>query len=740
MNGFLSGNKVDASSYMASRKKFSRCEINFVKLLDGQLPAEIMGTNRSSLWSKEFSSRNYLDELKDSPVFQSSAERTKLLEDLGKFAHKDETYLKNLSEVATLMKNEGLVSVDDLRRIFVQKDFPFAKFIYSHTQKKLLASLDIDPAKSSLIESLIGESSLEKYFADEYRQILRASSLGADELELGIKSGLSLRQDKTSLETFRHYVEFLDGQSAKKLGASKVRSGMENIERIYDKYDPKWYDVDKWFKPHKKFLANTPENINREAAIKAAVNSANLSNPMKGEYRAVLRKSGLNQKQIEFAHQNGMTLRSDKRSFDRFKEYMVYLDYLPQYKVKNGLRNIEKIYQYGDDARFYIPAGMLPPHKQFIAQRQKIIKHEKKRLQVIQRDFKMQEKEKLMKELDEIIAAKARGEKIDETRIPQIRSEIDSVSLSPAQLKRVQAQARGEAGIFRKLLNGCNGGGSARLASATRKFKNFKLALAIGGTPLFYLKNNWDKKDEDQYFWEKLGQEMAMGLFFTVVANKIITNTDKGFWSRYLESYVKFGAMDVVSSGSYDMLFGQKSYGRYFQKIYNGGELTPTEAEIELEKLKNSPTFEKDVEELLAYLEEHSEKKNFKNLLDKHFNLSTYSSLDDEFSITQEDLETEEAREIMLELLAEKMYLASMGDWPIFQTGNKGADRWAFYRGRNVLMDMKGMALNIAMFEIMCREPLGKVGSWGLVLALTVGDWMVTGDLSSSLRREAINQ
>ena len=168
--------------------------------------------------------------------------------------------------------------------------------------------------------------------------------------------------------------------------------------------------------------------------------------------------------------------------------------------------------------------------------------------------------------------------------------------------------------------------------------------------------------------------------------------------------------------------------------------MRPSVIEEELEQLKKSPTFDQDVKELLGFLDEKSKLANTKNLLDRYFNLSTYSSLDDEFKITQEDLETEEGREVMLELLAERMYLANMGELPLLQTGNKGADRWAFYRARNVLFDIKAMALNIAMFEIMCREPLGKVGSWGLVLGLLVGDWVVTGDWTYGMRREAINQ
>ena len=146
------------------------------------------------------------------------------------------------------------------------------------------------------------------------------------------------------------------------------------------------------------------------------------------------------------------------------------------------------------------------------------------------------------------------------------------------------------------------------------------------------------------------------------------------------------------------------------------------------------------MKELFAYLEEKSKQNNTMNFLNKYINLNTYASGDDPTKITQEDLETAEGEEMMMELLAERMYLQNMGEWPIFQTGNKGADRWAFYRARNVVWDLKGIALNLAIFQIMCREPLGKVGSWGLILGLVLGDQFYSGDLTYGARREAINQ
>lgn len=731
---------TNPKSYLESKGKLSPCEINFVKLLNGRIPAETMGYEKTSLWDEEFLEKNYLDALEESGEFGTPEARVKFLETLSNFVSRDPVYVNNLSKLANLMKDSELVSARDLRRIFVQKEFENARFTYSTVRKMLVGSVNIDPKKAKLIEKLIKESELGPRLAKDYEQVLRISGLSADDLQLAIDSGLYLRNNKNAFDTFRLYVEYLEKYAGKKSHTLKMKSAMKNINGIYAKYSPKWYNVESWFKPHKAFLKSTPANLSREESIRNILANSEIPSFLKAEYKRVLTKSRLTHEQLEIALKHGMKLKRDQESFERFTEFLVYLDYLPNYKVADALKNIEQIYKYPSNKRFFVPNEALPPHKQFIVQRRKVKDMEERRYTAITRDFQMQEKERLMKEFDEIIDLQRRGLPYDQDKITRIKMEVERTKLSPALVERARTQALAEASIFRKLLNGCNGGGSAQLESAKKKFKRFKWALSFTGTPFFYLTKNWDKKDEDQYFWEKLGQEMAMGFLFTYASNLIVTNTDKGFWAKYLDGYIKFGAIDVVSAGSYDMLFGTKGYGRYFQQIYQDGPLRPSVIEEELEQLKKSPTFDQDVKELLGFLDEKSKLANTKNLLDRYFNLSTYSSLDDEFKITQEDLETEEGREVMLELLAERMYLANMGELPLLQTGNKGADRWAFYRARNVLFDIKAMALNIAMFEIMCREPLGKVGSWGLVLGLLVGDWVVTGDWTYGMRREAINQ
>ena len=116
-----------------------------------------------------------------------------------------------------------------------------------------------------------------------------------------------------------------------------------------------------------------------------------------------------------------------------------------------------------------------------------------------------------------------------------------------------------------------------------KKFTRFKFALAFGMTPIMYVYKNKDKMGKDPYFWEKLGHEMVMGIVFTYVGSKIITNTGSTFWKKYFEGYLKFGVLSLGEAWTYDELFGQKSMVRHFQKFYKKG-ITESELEEEFEK------------------------------------------------------------------------------------------------------------------------------------------------------------
>lgn len=597
------------------------CEINFVKFLNGKLPASMSGSNKINLWDQLFDTEAFADNI---AKIKTQPKRLVVLKELIALVDRDKVFTDNLAEVATILFERKILTKFDLERLFIKADFEHARFFFSDKTKKLTSQVNIDQVKVDVIERLINSSELSVSRANEYRNILLQSNRTAQEIELAISSGMILHN-------------------------------------------------------------------------------------------------------------------SDKH-LTQFREYFDYLNVMQKHKVNKALSGIEKIYDFGYRHSVITISSVLPPYKQFLVQRSKTLSYEQRRYKQILKELKLSERTQLTEEIQELARREARGQMISAKEARRLERRLDSVELSESLKKRARRQAYGEKEIFRKLLNGCGGGDNPRVKLAAKKFKNFKVGLALTTTPLFYIMKNWDKREKDPYFWEKLGYEMVTGLAFTFVANKIMTNSNTSFLRKYVEGYVKFGIMDGVINGiGYEQMFGANEHIRYFQRLYRP-DVPESDLDRELKELMASPTFEKDVKELMSYLEEQSKRVNLKNWLENLFGYGGYNDIDGEFKISQEDLESPEAKEMMMELLAERMYLENMGSWPILQSGNSGADRWMFFRMRNVVWDIKRVAVNLAIFQVMCREPFGKIGSWLAVLSIVVGDSMLSGNLSYGLRREAINQ
>lgn len=477
----------------------------------------------------------------------------------------------------------------------------------------------------------------------------------------------------------------------------------------------------------------------RASFVDEVLASTKLSQYYQDEYRNIFMTSNRTNDELKLAFDSGLKLNPNRKDLEQFKKFMEFIDGVKAPKAAKALKRVNDIFDYDriNKVLSYNPhQGQI---EKFFAQEKRVANYTEKRLKELQRDLKLQQKSEILSEIDDAIAREARGEIVDPREKLRFGKKIDDYELPNSHKIRARNQAIHEGKIYRKLLNGCGGGDSQRLKAATKKFKRFKLFLTLGVSPGIFLWKNRDQIGKDPDIMYKFGYEVAMGLFFTVVGNKIFTKTNTSFWNKYLEGYWKFSIMSFMDGTGYEQLFGEKHMVRHLQKIFRG-DLPPTQIEEEFEKLRSSPTFEKDMQELLDFLEEKSKALSTRNVLDRYFHLSAYSSLDDELRITQEDLESEEAREMVMELMAERIYLQNMGTVPFFQTGKKGYDRFLFYRTRNILWDMKGIMLNLAIFELMCRQPFGKIGSWGAIIAMVLGDNILDNNFTLKLRREMINQ
>ena len=450
------------------------------------------------------------------------------------------------------------------------------------------------------------------------------------------------------------------------------------------------------------FTSKIDISSERTTLVSDYFKNVELPQEIKNEYKKIITYSNLDDSEVKLLVKNAPVFHNDKEQLEIFRDYLDYLGALKPYKRAQGLREISKIYSKLSLDK--IPFTSV--HGGFKRQREKLAKFEKRRIKELSNDIKILNENKKM---------------------------------SVSSQYKILNQAKHETTIFKRLLNSCSSGNSKHIEETSLKFSRFKYSLALGANPAFYLYTNWDKKNTDQYFWEKFGYEVFMGFFYTFVGNKIITNTNSSFWGKYFTGMVQFNALLAAEAYSYEILFGKDSMIRFFQKIYKG-EVPETELEKQYKELINDPEFKAKVSELLKMMKEQEKVMNTKKYLDKYLDLSASSKLEDSTKITGEDLQTEESKEFLMELLAERIYLENMGNMPLFQTGRTDLDRYFYYSVRDIPWNLKGLIVNLAIYDLICKEPFGKVGSWLTVMSIVVADRYFDGSIGYQLRREAINQ
>jgi hypothetical protein len=401
---------------------------------------------------------------------------------------------------------------------------------------------------------------------------------------------------------------------------------------------------------------------------------------------------------------------------------------------------VNNIYNYNYKHNLF-PSAFLRVDKKFLNEISRATAYENKRVGEILRDLKLQENEKVKRELEEIAIKELKGEKVDDNLRAKLERELEDTKVSPMLKKRAIQQAKEEARIYKNLLGSCYHGKSSKaLSSAKKKYSRFKLALSLGTTPYFYLQSNKDRMDDDEYFWERLGYEMAVSVAFTVVGNKIMTNTNSGFWGKYWEGWWKYTAMELPTAMGYQALFEDHAYFKYIKKHYSDSPASsPNERRRDL--IANSPKFKQDFHKLVQYVDMKAKEKNLKWFLRKYFNLGKKFSKDDALKLTQEDILSNEGQDFLLQLVSEEMYYKDMGEWAALQSGNKGVDYWLFNRFITAPPNgLKATVLGMATLHILCAQPFGNAGSWAAVLGLTLADRMFLGGWSYVVRNQAINR
>lgn len=453
---------------------------------------------------------------------------------------------------------------------------------------------------------------------------------------------------------------------------------------------------------------------NSVLALKKILAKKKMSPFYQKEYRRILYGAGLSEEEYKLLAEVYVP-RNKISDLKVFEDFIDYIKPRTQQYKKEALKKINSIFTPWDSTKDGIHISLF---KRF---RQKVNDHRERRIQF------------------ELNRRKTNGEEISEN------------------VKRYAVhKAKKETNIFRKLLISCGGTVKSKsLKSATKKFKKFKIGMSLFFGVYGYTEANFDKldanysilelfkkemglksdvkelsEDADPYWFRRFFYETGVGLAFTFVNNLIITNPSTSAFHKGWNGYLKFSTMDAANAWGYDYLFKED----------------PKEIKKEFEKLRQDPEFQKKLLAILKEVEKNNPDTSIKKFMDKYFNFSVLKSKDDLEKITLEDLETEEARELVMELLAERAYQNGMGDIPIFQTGNTGMDRWVFYRAYNIPNTIKSVAVDLLLFNIMCmasgenattrKKAIAFLSAVGIQLA----DKWITAKIHYPIRRKAVNQ
>lgn len=622
------------------------CELNFVNLVNGKLPRSLQQQSLYNIFGEQFSAFDFMESFKKIPANK----RLDAFEELSNFINNEEMYMNNLADFVTLAYDDGMITVAQIKKLFVNKKFSNVKFFWSTARKRLYTQIDVSREKLELIDDFIVNQELSPSYAREYKNLLLYSRFEAEELKIAIENGLTLHSTEKHLEQLRDYIDFLYIAKPR-----MVTKGLERIAHIYDfNFQHTWKTLDPILTVDKQFLAQ---------------------------------KSRLNV--IRERHFNETLTRLKIQENAEIKEALIKLDE----KRLNGLKISDDEYNYW-------------------------------------------------------------------------LRRAEQVKVSPRLISRASRIATGKTAFRKKMLNGCNSGKSALLETGSRKYKKFKYSLGLGMGVGFYAAVNAPKylDGEIDYYFEKIGFEIGITLAFTFVANKLVTNPDTTFMKKWFLGYLQFGAMDYILNGvGYNALFGSREHIRYvvatsqvIKQLLNGEkvkfELPEREIDAKVDEILNSPDKLQAYNDLLAYLEKQYERKNFRmkvnqlasllyppreSTMDK--NLKKFKDVD----LTSDNFDSPELREVLTDMVIEQIYYEGLTEHPwafMTQTGSKGEDRFMFYRYRNTLWDAKSMSVSLMTFQILCRMPFGKKGSYAAATLMTIADQLVSNSFTYPYREKIINQ
>ena len=124
------------------------CEVNFVKYVNGEIPADLAKNPMANMWDERFSVDAIMAVLKKSTKKEASA----YVEELSKLVYKDAMFNKNLTTLVNRAHRKGFFSKSSMDKSFLNKKFEHSRFYYDAKTKAMSFQPIVDTEKYNYIK------------------------------------------------------------------------------------------------------------------------------------------------------------------------------------------------------------------------------------------------------------------------------------------------------------------------------------------------------------------------------------------------------------------------------------------------------------------------------------------------------------------------------------------------------------------------------------------------------------
>ncbi len=295
-------------------------------------------------------------------------------------------------------------------------------------------------------------------------------------------------------------------------------------------------------------------------------------------------------------------------------------------------------------------------------------------------------------------------------------------------LKRASTEAKVQRQIYQRLYYGCKSKSSSKmsfsdrelLSSKRRLFQKFATLSTIPMGITGFAIADWDKPKDLEWF-SRVGYEIGMGMLLNSIAANFSSNIDSSFLKKIFQSYVFEASTDVADSSIYGSLFG----------------ISNKEVEEKFQEIFNDPDFTARLKQLEQYIEKEGWLGEFKHAMSEYFNLQENNQPLELDKLTLEDLETEEARDFILELIARELYYEEAGE--LIVSGNTTLDRYTYYRMYDLIQIPRGILIATTIFRVLCTSASPAKGM-ALSMGILLANRLIVKPMDYRFRNWAISQ